>query len=128
MAARISERRKKKIIADYIQTENYSATARLNGCAANTVKVIVSQNAEIARLCEEKKEESAQDVLDYMAKATETVCEIIANGLEELRKPEKMEAATPSQITTMIGTLIDKWAMINGGASDGDKVRVIIDV
>ena len=37
------------------------------------------------------------------------VCEIIDKGLTVLNDPKKLAAATPSQITTALGTLIDKW-------------------
>ena len=39
------------------------------------------------------------------------VCEIIGKGLDVLNDPEKLSRATPSQITTALGTLIDKFTM-----------------
>ena len=55
MAARLTDRQKKKILADYVQTNNYCATAKINGVSATTVKNIVLANAEIVRKCEQKK-------------------------------------------------------------------------
>ena len=49
------------------------------------------------------------------------VCSFIGKGLEMLNDPEKLAAANLSQITTAMGTLIDKWAMISGGPSDNGK-------
>lgn len=45
----------------------------------------------------------------------------IGKGLEALNSQEKLKEATPAQITTAMGTLIDKWAMISGGTSDNSK-------
>ena len=41
MAARLTDRRKKKIVADYLETESYNATAKINGVSKDTVKRVV---------------------------------------------------------------------------------------
>lgn len=55
MAARLTDRQKKKILADYVQTNNYCATAKINGVSATTVKNLVRANADIVEKCEQKK-------------------------------------------------------------------------
>lgn len=115
MAARLTDKQKKKIAADYVQIGSYSAVAKINGVSATTVKNIVkAQNVEFVGKCEQKKEENAADILAYMESQKTIVCEIIGKGLAELAKPEKLEAATMSQITTALGTLIDKWGLSKG--------------
>lgn len=130
MAARLTDRQKKKILADYVQTNNYCATAKLNGVSANTVKKIVQTNADIAEKLIRKKEENAADVLTYMESQRDMVCQIIGKGLAVLNDPAKLAEATPSQITTAIGTLIDKWMLLQEKTAndDSERVRVIIDV
>lgn len=130
MAARLTDRQKKKILADYVQTSNYCATAKLNGVSANTVKKIVQTNADIAEKLIMKKEENTADVLTYMESQRDMVCQIIGKGLAVLNDPEKLAEATPSQITTAIGTLIDKWTLLQEKTAndDSERVRVIIDV
>lgn len=130
MAARLTDRQKKKILADYVQLGSYNATAKINGCSLNTVKKLVQDNADIAELCNRKKEENTVDVLAYMESQKKVVCEIIGKGLTALNDPEKLAEASPSQITTALGTLIDKWAMVQEKAGDDsdDGVTVIIDV
>lgn len=119
MAARLTDREKKKIVADYVLIGNYNAVAKINGVSATTVKNLVkAQNVEFVGKCEQKKEENTADILAYMESLNDLVCDIIGKGLAELAKPEKLAAATMSQITTAIGTLIDKWAM-NKGTSAG---------
>lgn len=121
MAARLTDRQKKKILADYVQTNNYCATAKINGVSATTVKNLVRANADIVEKCEQKKEENTADVMEYMNDHKDLVCSFIGKGLEMLNDPERLAAANLSQITTAMGTLIDKWAMISGGPSDNGK-------
>ena len=49
------------------------------------------------------------------------VCEILGRGLDALNDTEKLKGATPAQITTAMGTLIDKWTAISGGPADTAK-------
>lgn len=130
MAARLTDRQKKKILADYVQASNYCAVAKINGVSATTVKNIVRANADIVEKCEQKKEENTADVLTYMESQRDTVCQIIGKGLAVLNDPAKLAEATPSQITTAIGTLIDKWTLLQEKTTndDSERVRVIIDV
>ena len=46
VAARLTDRQKKKILADYVQLGSYNATAKINGCSLNTVKKLVQENAD----------------------------------------------------------------------------------
>lgn len=121
MAARLTDRQKQKILADYVQLGSYNATAKLNGCALNTVKKLVQTNADIAELCNRKKEENTADVLAYMDAHKDLVCSFIGKGLEMLNDPDKLVSANLSQITTAMGTLIDKWAMIGGSPANTVK-------
>lgn len=126
MAARLTDRQKKKIMADYVQTSNYCATAKINGVSANTVKKIVQTNADIAEKLIQKKEENTADILAYMESQRDVVCQIIGNGLAVLNDPAKLAEATPSQITTAIGTLIDKWTMMNKASDNGESGVVLM--
>ena len=121
MAARLTDRQKKKIIADYVQINNYCAVAKINNVSATTVKNIVLASADFVEKCEQKKEENTADVLTYMDEHKDLVCSFIGKGLEMLNDPKKLAAANLSQITTAMGTLIDKWAMIGGSPADTVK-------
>lgn len=113
MAARLTDRQKKKIIADYVQLNNYCAVAKINNVSATTVKNIVLASADFVEKCEQKKEENTADVLAYMDEHKDLVCSFIGLGLKALNDPDKIDGASLTQITTAIGTLIDKWAMIS---------------
>lgn len=112
-AQRLTDKQKKKIIADYVQLQNYTKTAKLNDVAESTVRKIVKNNPDCANQCDIKKEQNTQDMLSYMESKKERVQEIIDVYLGVLTDPEKLEGATLQQITTALGTLIDKWTVID---------------
>ena len=63
MAARLTDKRKKKIIADYVQLGSYNAVSKINGVSATTVKNVVLKSADFVEKCEQKKEENTADSL-----------------------------------------------------------------
>lgn len=121
MAARLTDKQKKEIIADYVQLGSYNAVGKKHGIAASTVRKIVLADPESKEKLNRKKEENSADVLAYMDSQKQIVCEIIGKGLMVLNDPEKMKSATPNQITTALGTLIDKWVMVNGSSGPEAK-------
>lgn len=118
MAARLTDSQKKKIIVDYVVLRSYNATAKAHGVSPNTVKNIVQGNADIAKLCEQKNEENTADILARMEQRKAKVCDIIDLYLDELLKVQQFKNLTPNQLTTALGTLIDKWTAIGGGIGD----------
>ena len=121
MAARLTDRQKMKILADYLESGSYRATARKNNVNASTVKRIVEASGDFKQKAAQKKEKDAADILAYMDSHRDLVCSFIGKGLEMLNDPDKLASANLSQITTAMGTLIDKWAMIGGSPADTVK-------
>lgn len=109
MAARLTDKQKKKIIADYVECGSYNATAKKNGVSVNTVKKIVNENANIAQKCKQKKEQNTADMLAYMESRKEQAKEILDTYLETLKDPEKIAAAKLSEVATTMGIMIDKF-------------------
>lgn len=109
MAKRLTSRQKKQIIADYIEMENYSAVARKYGISRNAVKAIVLADTETADKCQRKKEQDTADILAYMETKKQKVNQIIDKYLDALLDEEKIAKAQPHQLTTALGTLIDKF-------------------
>jgi hypothetical protein len=112
MAARLTDKQKKKIIADYVELGSYNAVAKKHGVACDTVKRVVLQDPKIVKKTKDKKEENTRDVLEYMEGKRDAVCQLIEIGLSLL--PEKLQSANATQITTALGTLIDKFTMARG--------------
>lgn len=112
MAKRLTDKDKKKIIADYMENQNYSETSRINNVAVNTVKrlVLSQDNEEMARKSKEKKEENTKDILEYMDNIAEKQKKIIDLSLEVLEQ----KLSNPDLFTNIrdvaivYGTIFDK--------------------
>lgn len=112
-AGRLSDKDKKKIIADYVQCENYSEAARMNGVSATYVKKLVVNSPDGVKRFEQKKEQNTLDMLEYLATKAGKAQNLIDLCLEYMSKPEKLAAAQVNQLSTVMGTTIDKFAPIS---------------
>ena len=108
---KLTDRQKKKIIADYVDNGNYSETARMNNTTDTTVRTIIKENKNIAlKKMEQKKEENTQDMLQYLESKKEDkkrVIELCFKALED-------KLATPDMFTSVrdiamvYGIIVDK--------------------
>jgi transposase-like protein len=122
VAARLTDKQKKKIIADYIEQGSYNAVAKKHKISATTVKSVVLADEETVKKCEQKKESNTIDLMNYLDEKKDIVCEIIGKGLSVLNDEEKLKAANPAQITTALGTLIDKFVVVSSLKTAGNEV------
>lgn len=60
MAARLTDRQKKKILADYLESGSYRATARKNNVNPTTVKRVVEASDDFEQKAAEKKHRTRQ--------------------------------------------------------------------
>lgn len=111
-AKRLTDRQKKKIIADYIQLQNYTRTAKLNDVAESTVRKIVKENPECADLCAKKKEQNTRDMLSYLDSKRGEAQDLLGLYLQAMADPDKIAEATLPQLSTAFGTIVDKFAML----------------
>lgn len=117
MAARLTDKQKKKIVADYLELGSYRAAGRKNGVSDGTVKRVVLESGDIEQKIADKKDQNTADILAYMESKRQEVCSIIDIGLSVL--PEKIkDARTASEVTTAMGTLIDKFTANGRGMGD----------
>lgn len=117
MAARLTDRQKKKIVADYLETQSVNTAAKMNGVSWDSAKKAIDEAGDIASKLEQKKDENTADILAYMESKRQEVCGIIDIGLAVL--PQKiMDARTASEVTTALGTLIDKFTANGRGIGD----------
>lgn len=121
MANRLTDRQRKKIVADYLELGSYNATAKANGTSPKTVKRVLAAVPKMPEKVKQKKAENTADILAYMESRRGLVCEIIGKGLAVLNDEEKLREATPAQITTALGTLIDKWAAVSGSTASESR-------
>ena len=109
MAKHLTDREKKKIIADYVELESYNAVAKKHNVSATTVKNTVLKNNESVKKCEQKKEQNTADILEFMDKKKDDVCSIISLYLSELQNSDKLQRASIQSIATSLCIVIDKF-------------------
>jgi hypothetical protein len=107
--AKLTDKAKKEIIAKKAEGLTNCRLASMYHVSETTIRRVLQNDPCTAKMVEEKKKENTETVLAYMEGRTNIVCEIIGNGLEVLADKEKMRSASLAQITTALGTLIDKW-------------------
>lgn len=107
---KLTDKQKKKIIADYMENQNYSETGRLNNVSNKTVERLVKNNEEVSNKVKEKKEENTKDILEYMDNIAEKQKKIIDLSLEVLEQ----KLSNPDFFTNIrdvaivYGTIFDK--------------------
>lgn len=120
MAAQLTDIQKKKIVVDYLECQSVNLTAKRNGVSWATAKKVLDGAGDIKEKLEQKKEENTADILAYMESRRQAVCDIIEVGLAVL--PEKIQnARSAAEVTTALGTLIDKFTAFGGGPGNDAK-------
>lgn len=118
LAKRLTDKQKKKIVADYAECENYSEVARKHNVSFTTVKRVVNNDPELVRKVEQKKEQNAEDILSFMESKKQNVNNIISRYLDALLDETKIERSSPQALATALGIIIDKFTMTSQKQSD----------
>lgn len=107
---KLTDKQKKKIIADYIDNNNYSETARMNNTTDTTVRRIIRENKEVLKKVEQKKEENSQDMFEYMKNKDNDKKRIVDLCFEALdKKLSNLDMSTNvKDIATVYGIIMDK--------------------
>ena len=107
---KLTDRQKKKIIADYVDNGNYSETARINGVNKSTVQRLISKNQEVQQKAQEKKDKNTEDMLQYLESKKEDkkrVIELCFKALEDkLASPDMFTSVR--DIAMVYGVIVDK--------------------
>lgn len=107
---KLTDKQKKKIIADYIESQNYTQTGIKNKVDTETVRRIVKADKDFARKSEKKKEKDTKDILEYMDTIKEKQKRIIDLSLQALE--DKLESpdmfTNVKDIATVYGVIFDK--------------------
>lgn len=130
--AKLTDKQKKKIIADYVETQNYCETARMNNVNESTVRrIIKDENYEdIARKSEEKKLENTQSTIEYMQTQHETKKRILDKILKAIeKKADDIDMFTNiKDLATAYGIILDKELKVlelqRGNANKDDLQKV----
>ena len=110
--AKLTDKQKKKIIADYIETQNYCEAGRINNVNESTVRRIIKDEdyEDIARKSEQKKLENTQSTIEYMQTQHESKKRILDKILKAIEsKAENIDMFTNIRdLATAYGIILDK--------------------
>ena len=107
-----------KIMASWAVTGNYQETARQLKVPQSTVEKIVKENKnkpEFVEVCDKKRDE-------FSKKATQIINKALTRLENELDNYDK--DIPINQLTTAIGTLFDKRALVDGEATERMSVEI----
>ena len=125
MASKLTDKQKKKIIADYVDNSNYSETARINKVDEKTVRRIVKNDKDFPKKAEEKKQQNTQDILEYMEETKDKRKKVIDLCLEKMEERlNKDNLMNIKDIATAYGVLIDKSLKVNEMKNTGNNSNV----
>lgn len=133
--AKLTDKQKKKIIADYVENQNYCETARMNNVDESTVRRIVKSkdNKEITKLTEQKKLENTQSTIEYMQNQHESkkrILDKILKAIEE--KADNVDMFTNiKDLATAYGIILDKELKVlelNSKNSNSDELAKVDEI
>lgn len=128
---KLTDKQKKKIIADYVDNGNYSETARMNNTTDVTVRRVVEEDKDnVLEKVEQKKRENTQDMLQYLDSKKENkkrVIDLCFKALEDkLASPDMFTSIR--DIAMVYGILVDKdlkyKELMNNRIKDDKLVKV----
>lgn len=126
MAERLTDEKKKLIIAEYVVCQNYSEVARKYGLSPNGVKKIVLNDPVSAAKCEQKQEENTQDTLAFLQEQHSLKKELLFDLLkamgEKAKKPDMFTSI--KDLAFAYGIVFDKemkYLETMGNGRSGDE-------
>lgn len=129
---RLTEKERLKVVATYVETGELRATGRKHGITARAVRYIVDNSPEFAAEYQKRRQAEAEEVFTHMSLHYSDLKQFIDNYFDQLKKPELMERMCKSNMvgaTVVLGTLLDKVAMVNKFAVDkGDNGDTTLNV
>lgn len=107
---KLTDIQKKSIIADYVETQNYSEVGRKYGITDVAVRKIVAKDPKSKEKLEQKKEENTLTTLEYMQEQHEMKKRILDKLLKGIEiKAEEIDMFTNvKDLATAYGIILDK--------------------
>lgn len=107
--AKLTDKQRKKIIAESVSGSSMTALAKKYGVSTATIHRVVHGDKKLKEKVEQKKEENTQSVLAFMDSKKQTVCDLIDKLLAAMGDEDKIAATPLNQLATAMGIVIDKY-------------------
>lgn len=131
--AKLTDKQKKKIIADYVENQNYRETARINEVSVDTVRRLVLNDDEVVKTLTQKKQENTQSTIEYMQNQHESkkrILDKILKAIEE--KADNVDMFTNiKDLATAYGIILDKELKVlelNSKNSNSDELAKVDEI
>ena len=132
--AKLTDLEKQQIIADYIETQNYSEVAKKYNRSVETIRNVVKDNEDVGKKLKQKKQENTQSTIEYMQTQHESkkrILDKILKAIEE--KADNIDMFTNiKDLATAYGIILDKELKVlelnrkNENNEDLEKVKDIM--
>ena len=132
--AKLTDLEKQQIIADYIETQNYSEVAKKYNRSVETIRNVVKDNEDVREKLKQKKQENTQSTIGYMQTQHESkkrILDKILKAIEE--KADNIDKFTNiKDLATAYGIILDKELKVlelnkkNDNNEDLEKVKNIM--
>lgn len=107
--ARLTDKQKKRIIAESVNGSSTRALAAKYGVSQTTIRRVLKSDPKLSRKVSQKKLANTESVLAFMDSKKNDVCGLIDKLLEAMSDDEKLANATVNQLATAMGIIIDKY-------------------
>lgn len=109
MAARLTEKQKKQIVADRINGMSFRKLADKYKVSTKTIQRTVKADEKVTQIATQKKEQQIQDMLAYMDAQKGEAQKLLTSIIEALSDPEKLARANVRDLATAYGIIADKF-------------------
>ncbi len=108
--AKVDDKTRKKIVADYVDNQSYSKTARKYNISVESVRRFVKADQEFMKKSEEKKKQNSMDTISYMNTQHERKKKILDKILDAIeKKSNDIDMFTNiKDLATAYGIIVDK--------------------
>lgn len=108
---KLTDEQKVEIIAAYVECQNINKVAKMFNLAWITVKKVIDADKDCEKKLELKKYENIEDMKTFMDLRKYKVMQIMDMCLDDLLENDgqKIKKSRGTEITTMFGTLNDKY-------------------
>lgn len=127
MAVRLTDKKKKRIIADYIEIQNYHAVARIHGVCVDTVKRTVLADKSSTQKAMQKKEQNTLDMLAFMDSRRDKMQFAIDSFLDNMTDAKKIQKAGVKELATAFGIVVDKAVNVTSSSPTDEKLDALLD-
>ena len=105
---KLTDRQKKQMIVDRTEGMTFRDIGKKYGVSDTSVRRVCNSNPEISRLVADKKEQNTLDMLQYMDCQKPKIQSLLANIIEALNDPVKLQRANVRDLATAYGIIYDK--------------------